>query len=67
MHEYRNKRIRVIGGAGFLGANLCGRLLAGGCEVICVDNFYTGTRGNPRHLLEDPMFEVLRHDVTLPL
>jgi UDP-glucuronate decarboxylase len=57
----------VTGGAGFLGAHLCGRLLADGCEVICVDNFYTGTRGNIRHLLANPMFEVLRHDVTLPL
>lgn len=67
MREYGNKRVVVTGGAGFLGAHLCRRLLADGCEVICVDNFYTGTRSNIRHLLDDPMFEVLRHDVTFPL
>ena len=67
MREYGNRRVVVTGGAGFLGAHLCRRLLADGCEVICVDNFYTGTRANIRHLLENPMFEVLRHDVTFPL
>ena len=67
MREYGNKRVVVTGGAGFLGSHLCRRLLADGCEVICVDNFYTGTRGNIQHLLNDPMFEVLRHDVTFPL
>jgi len=67
VREYGNKRVVVTGGAGFLGAHLCRRLLADGCEVICVDNFYTGTRSNIRHLLDDPMFEVLRHDVTFPL
>ena len=67
MREYGNRRVIVTGGAGFLGAHLCGRLLADGCEVICVDNFYTGTRGNVQHLLDNPMFEVLRHDVTFPL
>jgi len=67
VREYGNRRVIVTGGAGFLGAHLCRRLLADGCEVICVDNFYTGTRGNVRHLLENPMFEVLRHDVTFPL
>jgi UDP-glucuronate decarboxylase len=65
--EYGAKKVVVTGGAGFLGAHLCGRLLADGCEVICVDNFYTGTRGNIRHLLDNPLFEVLRHDVTFPL
>jgi len=67
VREYGNRRVIVTGGAGFLGAHLCGRLLADGCEVICVDNFYTGTRGNVQHLLDNPMFEVLRHDVTFPL
>lgn len=65
--EYGAKKVVVTGGAGFLGAHLCGRLLADGCEVICVDNFYTGTRGSIRHLLDNPLFEVLRHDVTFPL
>ncbi len=67
MREYGNKRVVVTGGAGFLGSHLCQRLLADGCEVICVDNFYTGTRGNIQHLLDNPMFEVMRHDVTFPL
>jgi UDP-glucuronate decarboxylase len=67
MREYGNKKVVVTGGAGFLGAHLCARLLADGCEVICVDNFYTGTRGNIAQLLPNPMFEVLRHDVTFPL
>ena len=67
MREYGNKRVVVTGGAGFLGSHLCRRLLAEGSEVICVDNFYTGTRGNIQDLVRNPMFEVLRHDVTLPL
>jgi UDP-glucuronate decarboxylase len=57
----------VTGGAGFLGSHLCERLLARGHEVLCVDNFYTGTRANVAHLLADPRFEVLRHDITFPL
>lgn len=57
----------VTGGAGFLGSFLCERLLARGDEVLCVDNFYTGTRNNIRHLLSNPGFELLRHDVTFPL
>ncbi len=57
----------VAGGAGFLGSFLCERLLARGDEVLCVDNFYTGTRNNIRHLLSNPGFELLRHDVTFPL
>jgi UDP-glucuronate decarboxylase len=67
VREYGNKRVVVTGGAGFLGSHLCQRLLADGCEVVCVDNFYTGTRGNIQHLLDNPMFEVMRHDVTFPL
>ena len=61
------KRILVTGGAGFLGSHLCERLLAEGNEVICVDNFFTGSRRNIAHLLSNPYFEVLRHDVTFPL
>lgn len=61
------KRSMVTGGAGFLGSFLCERLLARGDEVLCVDNFYTGSRNNIRHLLSNPGFELLRHDVTFPL
>ena len=62
-----NKRVLVTGGAGFLGSHLCERLLADGCDVLCVDNFYTGTKENIKHLLDNPMFELMRHDVTFPL
>ena len=61
------KRILVTGGAGFLGTHLCRRLLGQGHEVLCVDNFSTGTRRNIEELLDDPMFELLRHNVTFPL
>ncbi len=61
------KRILVTGGAGFLGTHLCRRLLDQGHEVLCVDNFSTGTRRNIEELLDDPMFELLRHNVTFPL
>ena len=61
------KRILVTGGSGFLGSHLCERLLARGDEVLCVDNFFTGTRGNVEHLIGSPRFELLRHDVTFPL
>ena len=61
------KRILVTGGAGFLGSHLCERLLKEGNEVICVDNFFTGDKKNIMHLLSDPYFELIRHDVTFPL
>jgi len=61
------KRILVTGGAGFLGSHLCERLLAEGHDVLCVDNYFTGTRVNIVPLMSNPHFEVLRHDVTFPL
>ena len=61
------RRVLVTGGAGFIGSHLCERLLQAGCEVLCVDNFYTGTRRNIEHLRDHPRFEILRHDVTFPL
>jgi len=61
------KRVLVTGGAGFLGSHLCERLLADGADVLCVDNFFTGVKENIAHLLKDPYFELLRHDVTFPL
>jgi UDP-glucuronate decarboxylase len=61
------KRLVVTGGAGFLGSHLCERLIAEGHDVLCVDNFYTGTKDNISHLLGSPNFEVIRHDVTFPL
>ncbi len=61
------KRIAVTGGAGFLGSHLCEKLLEQGHEVLCVDNFFTGSKQNILHLLDNPLFELLRHDVTFPL
>lgn len=61
------KRILITGGAGFLGSHLCERLLNEGNEVLCVDNFYTGRKANIAHLLNNPYFEVLRHDICFPL
>jgi len=61
------KTILVSGGAGFLGSHLCDRLVNSGEEVLCVDNFYTGSRDNINHLLNNSKFELLRHDITLPL
>ncbi|MBK3732889.1 UDP-glucuronate decarboxylase [Azospirillum brasilense] len=62
-----NRRVLVTGGAGFLGSHLCERLLARGDEVVCVDNYFTGSRTNIAHLLGNPRFEAIRHDVTFPL
>ena len=67
MKTFASKRVLVTGGAGFLGSHLCERLLAEGCEVLCVDNYFTGTRENVVHLLSHPRFELMRHDVTIPL
>ena len=61
------KRVLVTGGAGFLGSHLCDRLVDAGNEVLCVDNYFTGRRGNVAHLMEKPNFELIRHDVTFPL
>jgi len=65
MHS--KKRVLVTGGAGFLGSHLCERLLSDGHDVICLDNFFTGTKENIAHLIGDPFFEPMRHDVTFPL
>ncbi len=67
MKTFASKRVLVTGGAGFLGSHLCERLLAEGFEVLCVDNYFTGTRENVVHLLSHPRFELMRHDVTIPL
>jgi len=61
------KRILVTGGAGFLGSHLCERLVSDGHDVLCVDNFFTGTKDNIAHLLGNPHFELMRHDITFPL
>jgi len=61
------KRVLVTGGAGFLGSHLCERLLERDCDVLCVDNFFTGAKQNVMHLLDNPHFELMRHDVTFPL
>ena len=67
MDLHLRKRVLVTGGAGFLGSHLCERLLNEGNDVICLDNFFTGTKDNVAHLMDNPYFEVMRHDVTFPL
>jgi UDP-glucuronate decarboxylase len=68
MKSYNStKRYLVTGGAGFLGSHLCDRLINQGHEVLCVDNFFTGSKDNLAHLLDHPRFELMRHDVTFPL
>lgn len=67
MKSQTRKQVLVTGGTGFLGSHLCERLLKEGNDVLCVDNFFTGTKDNVLHLLDNPHFELLRHDVTFPL
>src|SRR5438477_8048586 len=64
---HQTRRVLVTGGAGFIGSHLCERLLEMGCDVLCVDNFFTGARRNIEHLHDHPRFELLRHDITFPL
>jgi UDP-glucuronate decarboxylase len=67
MKNHERERILVTGGAGFIGSHLCERLLADGHEVLCADNFFTGSRRNVAHLLGSAAFEIMRHDITFPL
>jgi UDP-glucuronate decarboxylase len=67
LRDPARQRSLVTGGSGFLGSHLCERLLNDGHDVLCVDNFFTGTRENVQHLLDHPRFELIRHDVTFPL
>jgi UDP-glucuronate decarboxylase len=66
MKDLIKRRVLVTGGAGFLGSFLCERLLSEGCDVICMDNFFTGRKANIAHLMDNPYFELMRHDVTFP-
>ncbi len=67
MKNVGNERVIVTGGAGFLGSHLCERLLERGHEVLCVDNVYTGRKANIAHLVSNPLFEFVRHDICFPL
>jgi len=67
MNNYHRKRILVTGGAGFLGSHLCERLLNEDNEVLCLDNYFTGTKDNIIHLMDDHRFELIRHDVEFPI
>ena len=67
MKNYNSKKILVTGGAGFIGSHLCEKLLSEGHEVICVDNYFTGTKSNVEHLFNNSRFEIIRHDITFPL
>lgn len=67
MRVANRKRVMVTGGAGFVGSHLCERLINNGYDVLCVDNFYSGTKDNVAHLIANPHFELMRHDVTFPL
>lgn len=64
---FSRRRVLVTGGAGFIGSHLCERLVGEGHDVICLDNFFTGTKDNIEHLIGEPHFEILRHDITFPL
>src|SRR5262245_6621264 len=65
--SFNRQRVMVTGGAGVLGSHLCERLIEERCDVLCVDNFFTGTRDNVATLLANPNFELIRHDITFPL
>lgn len=65
--SFDRKRVAITGGAGFLGSHLCEKSLAAGHDVLCIDNFFTGSKDNIRHLLREPNFELLRHDITFPI
>src|SRR5438034_11414805 len=67
MGKFQVKKLLGTGCAGFLGSHLCERLLAAGHDVLCVDNFFTGTKANVAHLTKHPRFELMRHDITFPL
>src|SRR5687767_13984319 len=67
MSQFSRKRILVTGGAGFLGSHLCDRLMAAGNDVLCIDNFFTGSKDNIAPLIDHPNFELISHDVTFPL
>ena len=67
MRYFLKKRVLISGGAGFLGSHLCDRLLEENCDILCVDNLYTGDKSNISHLLSHPHFELMRHDITFPL
>ena len=67
MNSYANKKILVTGGAGFIGSHLCEKLLSQGNEVICVDNYFTGSKSNVKNLIDNSKFELIRHDITFPL
>jgi UDP-glucuronate decarboxylase len=67
MWDMRPKRVLVTGGAGFLGSHLCDRLITSGYDVLCVDNYFTGDKSNIKHLMDNPRFELMRHDITFPL
>ncbi len=67
MPSLTSTKVLVTGGAGFLGSHLCERLLDAGCDVLCVDNYFTGTKDNIAHLVGNPRFEAMRHDVCFPL
>ena len=67
MDNYHSKRILITGGAGFLGSHLCERLLNEGNEILCLDNFFTGTKDNVIHLIDNHNFEIIRHDVEFPI
>jgi UDP-glucuronate decarboxylase len=61
------QRILVTGGAGFLGSHLCDRLITAGHDVVCLDNFFTGSKDNVLHLIGKPHFDLIRHDITMPI